>query len=311
MKVTVLGAAGGIGQPLSLLLKTNLPAGSELNLFDVAPFTPGVAADINDIPTQVKTQGFCGDAAAALKGSDLVVVVAGLARKPGMTRADLLAKNAGIVASLIKAAAENCPNAFIAVVTNPVNVMVPLAARVLKEAGCYNPARLAGVTMLDVLRSRRVMMDRKGLTGADGDVTVIGGHSGVSILPLFSKVAKASFSDAEIAEITDVVRNGGTTVVEAKAGAGSATLSMAMAACTFVMTVLRGMNGEKDAEACAYVENPSAPLPFFAQKLVFGKNGIESFVPYGTLSAFEQEQLNAMLPVLKDEQDKAAAIELN
>ena len=53
MKITVLGAAGGIGQPLSLLLKTKLPAGSELSLYDIAPLTPGVAVDLSHIPTAV------------------------------------------------------------------------------------------------------------------------------------------------------------------------------------------------------------------------------------------------------------------
>ncbi len=61
MKVCVLGAAGGIGQPLSLLLKLQLPAGSELSLYDVAPFTPGVAVDLSHIPTDVAVSGFVGD----------------------------------------------------------------------------------------------------------------------------------------------------------------------------------------------------------------------------------------------------------
>lgn len=54
MKVAVLGAAGGIGQALALLLKLQLPAGSELSLYDIAPVTPGVAADVSHIPTAVK-----------------------------------------------------------------------------------------------------------------------------------------------------------------------------------------------------------------------------------------------------------------
>ena len=61
MKVAVLGAAGGIGQPLSLILKSRLPAGSELALYDVAPFTPGVAVDLSHIPTDVNVEGFTGD----------------------------------------------------------------------------------------------------------------------------------------------------------------------------------------------------------------------------------------------------------
>ena len=54
MKVAVLGAAGGIGRALALLLKTQLPSGSELSLYDIAPVTPGVAVDLSHIPTDVK-----------------------------------------------------------------------------------------------------------------------------------------------------------------------------------------------------------------------------------------------------------------
>ena len=71
MKVAVLGAAGGIGQALALLLKTQLPSGSELSLYDIAPVTPGVAVDLSHIPTDVKIKGFSGeDATPALEGAD-------------------------------------------------------------------------------------------------------------------------------------------------------------------------------------------------------------------------------------------------
>lgn len=61
MKIAILGAAGGIGQALGLLLKTQLPAGSELSLYDIAPLTPGVAIDLSHIPTAVKVTGFSGE----------------------------------------------------------------------------------------------------------------------------------------------------------------------------------------------------------------------------------------------------------
>ena len=90
MKVAVLGAAGGIGQALALLLKTQLPSGSELSLYDIAPVTPGVAVDLSHIPTDVKIKGFSGeDATPALEGADVVLISAGVARKPGMDRSDL------------------------------------------------------------------------------------------------------------------------------------------------------------------------------------------------------------------------------
>ena len=139
MKVCVLGAAGGIGQPLSLLLKLQLPAGSELSLYDVAPFTPGVAVDLSHIPTDVSVSGFVGDdVEAAMADADIVVIPAGVPRKPGMTRDDLFNVNAGIVQKLVGAGSKACPNACFAIVTNPVNSTVPIAAEVLKAAGVYN-----------------------------------------------------------------------------------------------------------------------------------------------------------------------------
>lgn len=87
MKVAVLGAAGGIGQALALLLKLQLPAGTDLSLYDIAPVTPGVAVDVSHIPTAVNVKGFSGeDPTPALEGADVVLISAGVARKPGMDK---------------------------------------------------------------------------------------------------------------------------------------------------------------------------------------------------------------------------------
>lgn len=109
-KVALLGAAGGIGQSLALLLKLNLPAKSELSLYDISPVTPGIAVDLSHIPTDVKVTGFAGeDPTEALKDADVVVISAGVARKPGMTRADLFNTNATIVHNLVEKAAKSLP----------------------------------------------------------------------------------------------------------------------------------------------------------------------------------------------------------
>ncbi|WP_425532620.1 lactate/malate family dehydrogenase, partial [Stenotrophomonas maltophilia] len=71
-------------------------------LYDIAPVTPGVAADLSHIPTQVRVKGFAGeDPSPALKDADVVLISAGVARKPGMDRSDLFNVNAGIVRNLI------------------------------------------------------------------------------------------------------------------------------------------------------------------------------------------------------------------
>ncbi|MGL6295119.1 MAG: lactate/malate family dehydrogenase, partial [Plesiomonas sp.] len=181
MKVAVLGAAGGIGQALALLLKVQLPAGSDLSLYDIAPVTPGVAVDLSHIPTAVKIKGFSGeDPSPALEGADIVLISAGVARKPGMDRSDLFNVNAGIVRNLIEKVAVVCPTACVGIITNPVNTTVAIAAEVLKKAGVYNKRKLFGISTLDVIRSNTFVAELKNKQPQDLDVHVVGGHSGLT-----------------------------------------------------------------------------------------------------------------------------------
>ena len=299
MKVTILGAAGGIGQALSLLLKTQLPNGTELSLYDIAPVTPGVAADLSHIPTDVKVTGYSGeDPSPALVSADIVLISAGVARKPGMDRSDLFNINAGIVKNLVSACADNCPKALIGIITNPVNTTVAIAAGILKQKGVYNPARLFGITTLDIIRSNTFVAEVNGVSPEDVNVPVIGGHSGITILPLLSQ-SGFQFNADEAAAMTLRIQNAGTEVVEAKAGGGSATLSMGQAAAKFGLSLVRALNGEKGIVECTYVEGSGDKARFFAQPVLLGKNGVEKILSYGELSDFEETTLNASIDTLK------------
>ena len=298
MKICVLGAAGGIGQPLSLLLKLQLPAGSELSLYDVAPFTPGVAVDLSHIPTDVSVNGYVGDdVETAMKDADIVVIPAGVPRKPGMTRDDLFNMNAGIVKKLVGAGAKACPNACFAIVTNPVNSTVPIAAEVLKAAGVYDKRKLFGITTLDVIRSNTFVAQTVGKSTSEVNVNVIGGHSGVTILPLLSSIPGVELSQADIETLTPRIQEAGTEVVEAKAGAGSATLSMAQAAARFTMSLVAAMNGASVTECC-FVQVGDDTVSFHAQPVVLGKDGVESIPELPPLSAYEQKLLDEMRETL-------------
>ena len=299
MKVAILGAAGGIGQALSLLLKTQLPNGTELSLYDIAPVTPGVAADLSHIPTDVKVTGYSGeDPSPALVSADIVLISAGVARKPGMDRSDLFNINAGIVKNLVSACADTCPKALIGIITNPVNTTVAIAAGILKQKGVYNPARLFGITTLDIIRSNTFVAEVNGVSPEDVNVPVIGGHSGITILPLLSQ-SGFQFNADEAAAMTVRIQNAGTEVVEAKAGGGSATLSMGQAAAKFGLSLVRALNGEKGIVECTYVEGSGDKARFFAQPVLLGKNGVEKILSYGELSDFEETTLNASLDTLK------------
>ncbi|KAL6599847.1 hypothetical protein ACP70R_045498 [Stipagrostis hirtigluma subsp. patula] len=291
-KVAILGASGGIGQPLALLMKMN-PLVSVLHLYDVVN-TPGVTADISHMNTGAVVRGFVGQPQLenALTGMDLVIIPAGVPRKPGMTRDDLFNINAGIVRTLCEGIAKCCPKAIVNVISNPVNSTVPIAAEVFKKAGTYDPKRLLGVTTLDVVRANTFVGEVLGLDPRDVNVPVIGGHAGVTILPLLSQVnPPCSFTSEEISYLTTRIQNGGTEVVEAKAGAGSATLSMAYAAAKFADACLRGLRGDAGIVECSYVASQVTELPFFASKVRLGRCGIEEILPLGPLNEFERAGL--------------------
>ncbi|KAK9110916.1 hypothetical protein Scep_018435 [Stephania cephalantha] len=288
-KVAILGAAGGIGQPLALLMKMN-PLVSVLHLYDVVN-APGVTADVSHMDTGAVVRGFLGQPQLenALTGMDLVIIPAGVPRKPGMTRDDLFNINAGIVRTLCEGIAKCCPNAIVNLISNPVNSTVPIAAEVFKKAGTFDPKKLLGVTTLDVVRANTFVAEVLGVDPREVNVPVVGGHAGVTILPLLSQVnPSSSFTPDEVKYLTDRIQNGGTEVVEAKAGTGSATLSMAYAAAKFADACLRGLKGDAGIIECSFVTSAVTELPFFATKVRLGRIGAEEIFPLGPLNEFER-----------------------
>jgi malate dehydrogenase len=304
-KAAVLGAAGGIGQPLTLLLKLN-PRVTALSAYDVAPFTPGVGVDLDHITSNSKCVGYTGDELGkALDGCDIVVIPAGVPRKPGMTRDDLFAINAGIVKTLIAGCAAHCPKAAICIISNPVNSTVPIASEILKAKGVYDPKKLMGVTTLDVCRARTFVANAKGNDVNKTTVPVIGGHAGTTIVPLLSQAEpKVSFTDEERDALTYRIAFGGDEVVKAKAGAGSATLSMAYTGAQFADRVMAGLAGEPGVVECTFVESTITEAKFFSSPCTLGKGGVEKVHDYGTVNDYEKKLIADMMPDLIAQADK-------
>ncbi|KAH3670767.1 hypothetical protein OGAPHI_001283 [Ogataea philodendri] len=295
-KVSVLGAAGGIGQPLSLLMKLNHKV-TQLSLYDLR-LGAGVATDISHIPTNSTVTGFGPEdngLAKALDGADVVLIPAGVPRKPGMTRDDLFNTNASIVRDLAKAAADHSPNAAILVISNPVNSTVPIVAEVLKAKGVYNPKKLFGVTTLDVLRSSRFLSEVAKTNPVHEIVPVVGGHSGITIVPLISQTNHKNLPKETYDALVHRIQFGGDEVVQAKGGAGSATLSMAQAGARFAGAVLNGLAGEQDIVECSFVDSPlykSEGVEFFSSKVTLGVDGVKQIHGLGNLTNAEEEMVN-------------------
>merc|ERR1712232_1530055 len=173
-----------------------------------------------------------------LTGCNLVLVPAGVPRKPGQTRDDLFKINADIAKGLVEACAKFCPDAILALIVNPVNSIVPAMAELYKKKG-LDPLKIVGVTTLDVVRANKFVGEETGKNPNFVRIPVVGGHAGATILPLFSQdKAAASIDAAKIPDLDKKVQDAGTVVVEAKGGKGSATLSMAYSGARLGSSVL-------------------------------------------------------------------------
>merc|ERR1712167_523037 len=136
-----------------------------------------------------------------LTGCNLVLIPAGMPRKPGMTRDDLFKVNADIAKGLVEACAKYCPNAILCMIVNPVNSVVPAMAELYKKKG-LDPKKIVGVTTLDCVRANKFVGDKTGKHPKDIKVPVIGGHAGITIMPVFSQDPIAATIPA--AEIPDL-----------------------------------------------------------------------------------------------------------
>lgn len=158
---------------------------------------------------------------------------------------------------LITGVAKYSPKAFIAIISNPVNSTVPIAAEVLKSHGVFDPARLFGVTTLDTVRSETFTAHVLGKSPTEFTIPVIGGHSGETIVPLLSLASPAVSVEGEQRDaLIKRIQFGGDEVVQAKEGKGSATLSMAHAGFRFVDSILKAVSG-----TAGIVENTFVYLP--------------------------------------------------
>jgi len=309
-KVCVCGGAGGIGQPLAMLLALD-PLVTELSLFDLtiaAVPAAGVAADLGHIERRCKVVPYAltleqkpvDELEACFKGCSLVMVPAGVPRKPGQDRSDLLKINCGIAKNIVEACAKFCPEAVVGLIVNPVNSVVPAMATLYESKG-LNPMKILGVTTLDCVRANKFVHEASGAPIETINVPVVGGHAGKSILPLFSQDSKAAGLPAEKRQELDArTQDAGTEVVNAKAGKGSATLSMAYAGARLGRAVLSGLSGTP-VEECAYVKSSVTDLPFFSSKVTLGPSGVEKVHPLGELNEYETGRLAEASALLKGE----------
>jgi len=288
-----------------MLLKMN-PLVSQLHLYDMVNAV-GVATDLQHCGGATATvTGFPAEKLKkALQGSDLVVVPAGVPPRPGMSSDDVFNVNASIVSNLSAAIAENCPKAVVAVISNPINSMVPIVSAVMKQWGVYDPRKVFGVTTLNLERASYMIGLETGVASDKIKCPVVGGHADESIIPLFSQcdVAK-KLNSVQMKTITENIRNCNDKVMEEKKGQAGPTLSMAYSAGRFCNSLLLALSGHKNLVECSYVRTDLTPQDektitavtetrYFSTPVVLGPDGIVKNLGLGEISDYERSLLPA------------------
>ena len=200
-KIALIGA-GQIGGTLALL--AGLKELGDVVLFDIMEGIPqGKALDIAEAsPVEGFDAKFAGgNDYSVIAGADIVIVTAGFPRKPGMSRDDLIGKNAEVVASVGQAIKQHCPNAFVITITNPLDVMV----WVMREASGLPHHRVIGMAgVLDSARFRYFLAEDMGVSVEDVTAFVLGGH-GDDMVPLIR------YSTVAGVPLPDLIKMGWTT----------------------------------------------------------------------------------------------------
>jgi malate dehydrogenase len=304
-KVTVIGAGNvgattaqriaeaGLADVVLIDIIEGLPQGKALDLSESAPV---VGHDC----TITGTNDYADTA-----GSDIVVVTSGLARQPGMSRDDLLAKNAGIVDSVVGQAAAVSPDAILIIVTNPLDAMCHVA---MKASGFPRERVIGMAGILDSARFRTFIAWELGVSVTSTHAFVLGGHGDTMVpLPRYSTVAGIPLTDLLPAERIEALvtrtRNGGAEVV-ALLKSGSAYYAPAAAVAQMAGAILGDTKAVLPCAALLQGEYGTRDL-FVGVPVKLGRRGIEEIVQV-ELSAAEQAEFDRSGAAVRELVDKLA-----
>lgn len=282
-KIALVGA-GNIGGTLALL--AGLKQLGDVVVFDIVEGMPqGKALDIAEA---APVEGFDAKIMgtndyADLAGSDVVIVTAGVARKPGMSRDDLIGINAKVMKSVGEGIKNHCPNAFVICITNPLDVMVGLLQ---KESGLPENKVVGMAGVLDSARFRCFLAEEFGVSVEDVTAFVLGGH-GDTMVPLvrYSTVAGIPVPDLismgwstqeKIEEIVKRTRGGGGEIV-ALLKTGSAFYAPASSAIAMAESYL--LDKKRVLPCAAYCDGVyGLDGLYVGVPVVIGEGGVEKIV---------------------------------
>jgi len=267
MKIAIIGAGNVGAMTASRIIDTDL---ADVILVDVVPgMAKGKALDISDTRpisgSSVNIQG--SEDIKDIKNSGIVVITAGLARKPGMSRDDLLKKNSEIVKALSSQIKKYCPNAIMIVVTNPLDVMSYLAMKTTD----FDPKKVIGMAgVLDSARFINAVSEKnKGFYGEE--VFMMGSHGDTMVPINRSKLSEDAFKRS-----SEIARNRGAEIVK-YLGTGSAYFAPSMSVFYMVEAIIK--DRKKTVCASAYLDGQYGEKDIYiGVPVVLGSSGAEKVV---------------------------------
>jgi len=303
MKITVVGA-GNVGatcanviahkelanEVVLLDIKEGIAEGKSLDIWQTA------AINLYDTRITGSTNDY-----AATANSEVVVITSGLPRKPGMTRDDLIATNAGIVKSVTENIIKYSPNAKIIVVSNPLDVMT-YCAYLTAKIDSKKVFGMAGI--LDTARYRAFLATEIGCSPKDIQAVLMGGHGDTMVpLPRYTTVSGIPVSELvgkeRLDAIVDRTKKGGGELVNLMGT--SAWYAPGAAAAQMVEAIVRDQ--KRIYPVCALLNGEYGLKDIYlGVPVVLGKNGIEKIIEL-KLDAAEQELLNASAKAVKEVMD--------
>jgi malate dehydrogenase len=302
-KITVIGAGNVGAETANMLVSREL---GDVVLIDMlGDMAKGKALDIL---TSAALKGSASrivgsDDYSLIANSDVVVITAGLARKPGMTREDLVGMNGKIIADITKNVAKYAPDAIIIMVTNPLDVMTALA---LKVSG-FAPEKVFGMAgVLDTARFKTFIAEELNVAPQDITAMVLGGH-GDDMLPLIdnatvSGVPLRQLMDEEtLARLVERTKNGGAEIVSLLK-TGSAYYAPAVSAVEMVEAVIKDKKSIMPVSALLTGEYGIKDI-YLGVPAVIGAGGMEKVIEF-QLSQSDLEKLQASAKVVKETIDK-------
>lgn len=302
-KIALIGS-GNIGGTLAhLALQRRL---GDVILIDVADGIPqGKALDLAQGSAIDGIDYTCAGSndAADMQDADVVIVTAGIPRKPGMSRDDLLTINAGIVRTVGENIKKYCPKAFVIVVTNPLDVMVWL----MQKASGLPTSHVVGMAgVLDSGRYIHFLAIEMNVSPGDIQAFVLGGHGDAMVpmsryttvggIPLTEWIASGTISQEKIDKIIERTKNGGAEIVNLLK-TGSAFYAPASSAISMAESYL--FNQRRILPCAVHLNNEYGHKDIYAGvPAIIGENGVEKVIEL-SLNEDEQKQFNASVNAVR------------